>query len=455
MRFCRVEEPQCQVGRKRTAYSVRKKNVKYVDMPRIASHIFDRPLMAIFLFALALRLTIRLATGVDGYWENGYKIYADLASNLAAGNGYSFTGSGPTAYRVPLYPLFIAAITRGGHDPWALIVGQAIVSSALAVIVGLTARRLYGNAAGIIAGTWCAAYPYYAWHDLSLQESGLFAALTALASYLLLVLRDNRGPLLSMTAGAALGAAILTRSMLLPFAVLGMVWLVLPDERKNTAARRTFSTTLVAAAMMATLGPWLLWSYAITGSFSLGTEGGQSLYAGASPELFARFPAESVDQSRAIIFKSIDTADAKDRDRYSRGNPARESQWYTRAAIRVMLDDPSGYARRALRKLAIAFGPRISPHHGLLTEIGYTAWWVPLLVLGLVGAWRDRTHWRRNMLFGMHFGAFSLVTGLVWAHTSHRSYLDVYLMVLAAPVLAGLVSRCRPLRSALRSEPHL
>jgi hypothetical protein len=33
--------------------------------------------------------------------------------------------------------------------------------------------------------------------------------------------------------------------------------------------------------------------------------------------------------------------------------------------------------------------------------------------------------------------AFSLVTMVFWAHTSHRSYLDVYFIILAAGALAS------------------
>ena len=401
---------------------------------------FAHRLAAVVCGAFALRLAIRAVTGTARYWIDGYTMYPELAANLVAGRGYAFDGSGPTAFRVPLYALFIAATTWGSRNPWTLIVAQSIVSSGLAALAGLIARRLYGPAAGLVAAAWCAAYPYYAWHDVGLQESGLFAALTALATWLLLAERDARRLRLAVAAGLVLGLAILTRAMLLPFAGLALGWLFLPDERGTPWRLRALSAALCACALLATIAPWMVRSHALTGSYALGTEGGQSLYAGASPLLFARFPQASIDESRDLIFRAIPPQETRARDAFSGDNPARASAWYTAKAREMIAADPAGYARRALRKLAIAFGPRPAPHHGL-ADAGYAVWWVPLVLLGLAGAWRDRAQWRRNLLFAAHFAAFAAVTALVWAQTAHRAYLDVYLMVLAAPVVLGLLPR--------------
>jgi len=83
-------------------------------------------------------------------------------------------------------------VTWGGGNPWPLIVAQTLVASGLAVVTELIARQLYGPQAGLVAAAWCAAYPYYAWHHLARVESGLFAFLTAVATLLLLNLRERQ-----------------------------------------------------------------------------------------------------------------------------------------------------------------------------------------------------------------------------------------------------------------------
>jgi len=49
----------------------------------------------------------------------------------------------------------------------------------------------------------------------------------------------------------------------------------------------------------------------------------------------------------------------------------------------------------------------------------------------------------------MLYLSFMVVTAVFWAHTSHRSYLDVYWIVFAAWVVEGFRSKPRP--AAVRS----
>lgn len=246
---------------------------------------------------------------------------------------------------------------------------------------------------------------------------------------------------MAVATGVVLGAALLTRAMLLPFAVLAVAWLALPGPQVPPLRRRLASAALDAAATLAVLSPWLIRSHALTGSYGLGTEGGQSLYAGASPLLFAKFPEQKVDESLAEVFSAMPPGAKVERDTFSQGNPARESDWYAYQAREQIAADPGGYAMRAGHKPAIAFGPLPAPRHGPIANAGYAAWWVPLLLLGLAGAWRDRRQWRRNLLIAAHSAALCTVTALIWAQTSHRAYLDLYLMVLGAPVLVALLPR--------------
>ena len=53
-------------------------------------------------------------------------------------------------------------------------------------------------------------------------------------------------------------------------------------------------------------------------------------------------------------------------------------------------------------------------------------------------AWR---RWREHVLIYFLFLTFTAVTAIFWAHTSHRSYLDVYLIIFAASLLHRLFRR--------------
>jgi hypothetical protein len=56
-----------------------------------------------------------------------------------------------------------------------------------------------------------------------------------------------------------------------------------------------------------------------------------------------------------------------------------------------------------------------------------------------------RSSWRERSLVWLQFAGFVVVTAVFWAHTSHRAYLDIYLMVFAAPVILAAGRQVRRL----------
>ncbi len=411
---------------------------------------FARWLAVIALSGMALRLAVRAVTGTASYWQDGYTLFADLALSLSQGHGYAWPDGTATAFRVPLYPMLIALTSGGtGADPWPLLVAQALASAGIIVCTAVLARQRFGDRAGLVAAALCAVYPYYAWHDLSLQETGLFTFLAALATVLLCAAREKHRPALALLAGVVLGLAILTRATLLPFAIAGCLWLALPEG--DRPAWRLASAGLAFAALALTLAPWLLRAHDITGRYGLGTEFGAAVYAGNHPLTFADYPDRSIDLSRAKVFAAIPPAERAQLDAMGTDETA-QGDWYLSKGLAWIAAHPGQFAQGALRKLWAASGPLPSPRHGWLGDLGYAACWTPLLVLGLAGLWRERHMWRRDLPIYAHFATFAGITAVLWAHTSHRSYLDVYLMVFAAGVLAKAFERWR---SGLRGKDLL
>ncbi|MGE3692559.1 MAG: ArnT family glycosyltransferase [Novosphingobium sp.] len=405
---------------------------------------FGRRLAAIALGGLILRLLVRWLHGTADWWRNGYTLFGDLARSLAEGHGYAFPGGTPTAFRVPFYPMLIA-LTSGGTDgnPWPAIAAQALTSAGTVVCAGLLARRRFGEGAGLLAAGLCAVYPYYVWHDLSLQETGLFTFLAALATVLACAAREGGKWLPVILAGAVLGAAILTRATLLPFAAIVCLWLGFDaGAGRATWGRRSAGAVLALAAMIAVLSPWLLRAHAITGSYGLGTELGAAVFAGNHPLTFADYPDRSIDLSREKVFAAIPANERAELESLG-ASEAATSEWYLRKGMAHIAEHPGDFVLGALHKLWAAFRPMPSPLHGWLGNLGYAAAWCPLLALGLAGIWRERRKWRRDVPFYAHFVTFSGITAVIWAHSSHRSYLDVYLMVFAAGLLAQLWQRWR------------
>jgi Dolichyl-phosphate-mannose-protein mannosyltransferase len=145
-----------------------------------------RWLLLIAAVAFLLRVAVRAAMGSEDFWQNGYTFYFDLARSLADGNGFAFPDSGPTASRVPLYPMFLAAVTLGHKSFVAVLVAQSLVGAATALCAGLLAREMFDDRVALVAAALTAVYPYYVVHDTALQETALFTFLTLLSVILLL-----------------------------------------------------------------------------------------------------------------------------------------------------------------------------------------------------------------------------------------------------------------------------
>jgi hypothetical protein len=90
-------------------------------------------------------------------------------------------------------------------------------------------------------------------------------------------------------------------------------------------------------------------------------------------------------------------------------------------------------------KLDAGLSWRLNPFREPLVQAAYSITYVPVAILGVIGLFLARRR-PEVILIGMLFVAFICVTAVFWAHTSHRSYLDVYLIVFAASVVESLWS---------------
>ena len=175
-------------------------------------------LPAIALAGLLLRLAVRLHSGSADFWRNGYTFYFELARNIAAGRGLAFDGEPLTAFRVPMYPMFLAAVTLGHKAFLSVVFAQSLIGAATVLCGALLAAELFGSTAGITTAVLAAAYPYYVVHDTALQDTSLFTLLTLLSVLLLIRVRRSMSAVPATLAGFVLGTAVLTRATIAPFA---------------------------------------------------------------------------------------------------------------------------------------------------------------------------------------------------------------------------------------------
>jgi hypothetical protein len=384
-------------------------------------------IMFIVILAFVVRVAVRWHSGETDFWINGYGFFFDLAQNIATGKGIALEGR-PTAFRVPLYPLFLAAVTSGHKEFIPIILAQSLVGAATVLCAALIARQM-------IAACLTAIYPYYVVHDTALQETSLYTFLTALAVLLLMCVRRKDSAAMAVCAGLALGAAVLTRANLAPFAVLAPLWLIVRRGSKAIGWQRGVWTCLLCTGAMAlTISPWLARSYWLTGSPTLSTEAGFSLWEANNPFTFSYYPVESIDRSEEVAFAALSPEDRAEIQAQA-PNEAAVDQWFLRKGLDYMREHPWQTVVGGFRKLGAAFCLLPSPRRNFWSTLGYFLSYGPVLILGLLGMWASRQQWHEHLIFYALIATFGAVTAIFYGHTSYRVYLDVYLIVFAASIL--------------------
>ncbi len=397
----------------------------------------QRLLVAALLAAAFLaRLGARMAFGEEYFWTNSYGIYYELAENVLIGKGFCFDTT--CAWLPPLYPLFLTLSASAGKNYLLVVVPQALMGTGTAFCAFLIGRHIFNATVGVLACAITAFYPYYVMHDTALQETGMVTFCMALSVWLLLragrLNRDRDWVL----AGLALGSIALLRASAAPVAGVGLLWTAIWGAQGNIWARlRKSSILLLAVAVM--VGPWLIRTYDLTGAAVLNSQNGEALWTGNNSETFSHYPEGSIDRSRDEAWSKLTPADRVELDRLA-DNEIATSNWFAHRALEFIWANPWLVLQGAFRKLEAGFSWRLNPVREPLAQAVYFLGYVPVAVLGVVGVLLARRRCE-TILIGMLFLAFMGVTAVFWAHTSHRSYLDVYWIVFAASVMEGFRMR--------------
>lgn len=244
----------------------------------------QKALIAAFLI-LGLGIRFYIAVSDRTLPEKDAAEYDRLAMNLVEGRGYRDAVGDLTAYRPPLYPMFLAGVYFvAGHNFQAARIAQALLSILTVFFIALWAATLFGGAAACFATAFAAVYPpFYAFYFsssalitetlytflLTLAFAGLYGFLTSLKAWTAFV------------SGLAWGLSILTRPISLPLLGALPVILWISGYPLRQIVRYHLWAWVMAAAVLA---PWILRNYRVFHTFlATSTHGGTSFYASNHP----------------------------------------------------------------------------------------------------------------------------------------------------------------------------
>jgi 4-amino-4-deoxy-L-arabinose transferase-like glycosyltransferase len=317
-----------------------------------APHVGARPLVAIFLIALGVRLAVVVATGAATARFGDALSYQHTARALAETGRYP-RRTDAFYTRPPGYSAFLAVVTLGHPERVVLAkVANAALGGFSAVLLAAIAARLFrSRLVAIGAGVAAALDPSLVMVSSDVQSEPLFLLLLLGAGFLLLVATDRPSSGLALTAGLFTGLAVLTR----PSALLVAPLLAAPlaDRRWPRRVRVHLAVAGLCGALAA-LAPWTIRNAVVYREFVLVSDvGGFNFYLGNS-DLMLRF-YEIRDRQRYNVWS--DETDRLLRDRWNelRAAGLTSPGAITRALVRQTVGDalarPATTARLLLHKV--------------------------------------------------------------------------------------------------------
>jgi len=408
---------------------------------------------ALFLAALVPRALylLRARPAVENYqWA--------LAGSLLTDGSLSVDGMKTTAYE-PLYPLFLAGarLLAGDHFTLVRVIQCGLGALGAVLLYRLTTALSGRSRAGVIAALLYAAYPLLIRYAVDLSDTTLTAVLLVGFAGALVTAGTARR---SAGAGAWLGFVLLTRTMALPLVPLGAAiqW----RTRGGRAAAAFTATSLLVVA------PYFVRNHRLNGA-PLPTRSGLNLFISNCDHTAFVLPDHGPD-----ILEDY-AASLLDRDGAVTGpaSPAREraeDRAYTRLALAHMAADPLGTLAQKLRNIWYFFSPTLTPSSDptagpsfhldaqarftiensrprpILDRLAYTASYVPVVVLALLGVWIRRRDLRGAAILGSVLATFTVVHAVYFPTTRYRAPVEFVLLVYAAVALDHRLPGMQPQR---------
>ncbi len=377
--------------------------------------------------------------------------YWDLATGLRRWGTFGFEGFQTTRFQ-PLYPLFIAAVRSVARDSPAVVqVAQVALAALGAVFLYRLVVELAGRRTARLTVGLYAVYPLLIRHSADASDTALTVTLLLgfAASF---VTADT--PRRAAGAGIWLGLAVLTRSVVLPVAVLAAMLLL--------ARRRASAAAALVGAVLIVMAPWGLRNTALNG-WPMPTRSGLNLFIANSeytPDLLPAYgPDVLVPYANAVIAPLPGRGSVPVRERVM------DIAW-TRAALGAIRERPGAIAWLKLRNLGYFFSPRLVPTHESTAEsdirfgadhafevvhspprstfhqVVYTLSYTPILMLAIAGVYFRRGALSDDAILWCLLATVAVVHVVYFPTTRYRAIVDFVLLFYAAVAIdRGLAAR--------------
>lgn len=420
-----------------------------------------QPIFWIFLLGLLLRLGSVALNFHEMRWQNEPRMTIP-AARLLEGKGISLAdGIGQSAYRPPLYILWIAAMYAifGTFSLIGPSIVQALASSANILLLFLLAKQLWkrddiANASALLL----AIHPYTVYHDTQLYHTFLTTGL--ILGGLLMLLRgiESGRTRPFFWSGLLFGLTILVISTVVPF--LGLLLLAGLLLWKIPFMRRLVFIGTFVGGLLLVWGPWIIRNAIVFHHFiPLTTESGVTLWMGNNPEAAVRLPLRTHEESpvpQGTAFNYPARYEGCKPEGWCVGGISEyeENRELTAMGMAWIKTHPQEFVSLTIWRFGGIWSPVLTPskHFGpswwtnAIVNGGYAAWNLMLALLVILGvrqAWKEERRIYPMMALTLALtGTASYALFLYF--TKYRIPFEATLLPLAGAGLVTVWNKLKP-----------
>lgn len=382
-------------------------------------------ILIVMIVAFFLRMFYVFTLEIDRFYFDYSLQFHEMAVSFLDGKGF-MTGGEYLAFRMPVYPLFLAGMYRlfGVQELLWVRVVQSALSALTILFMYLTAARAFNEAVGKITAVIASVYPFFIYYSGAILTETVYILLISITMWFLVERRYAWGAIF-------IAISTLTKAEMsgfLFFAVMGASMTVIKGE----ALKVGFVMVVLFIAVMA---PWTARNYLLLHRFvPLTTLGGTSFWEGNNPQnltggLCRYFPQE------------IEGMDEVQRDRYLKAR-----------TVEVIKSDPKAFFLRCGKKFLRFWNIRLNTNderyasrtNNLISMFSFG----PILLFAVIGFILSLAH-RFKPAFIYFFILYTMLVNLVFISSlRYRLPIEPYLIMFAGYALYDIFRKKRKRMSA-------
>jgi 4-amino-4-deoxy-L-arabinose transferase-like glycosyltransferase len=405
-------------------------------------------LLVIVVMASVLRFGFAVRLPAETIWPDGDR-YNKIAQNILSNKQYPAQES----HSAPLLPLLLAGIYGLiGFNGTAARIVMALLGTLTCLVVYGIGKQLFGTKSGIIASLVLAFYPFHAYLS-SIYEypQTIFIFILCLAVYeLISSFQTPSSSVKLIFSGLFFGLSVLTVPTIVTVLPFIAMWLLFYGRK--TWRNRVLQVCIFSISCVTIVFLWSAYIYAGTGKFQLGSgAGAEALFKGncslswqmGKADIADMYDIEGVPVEQRKAYEEYQSVEKQARQ-FPAG-PERDSV-YNNAVKRFFTERPKEAGLLLLRKAVLYWCPYAmtvtrSSHNNNLTKVIQIISFSPIFILALFSIYLQKS--KLSLLMPIY-----IIVVLQWLtytvyiiNARYRAQVDVFLIVLAAPVIVSIVTR--------------